>query len=300
MKYYRKSITLILALLLMTLFGACSSKKNKTETNVTTDSHVTVEQNTTTGGGIDNNTTTTPTVTLASLKLTADKTSLNKDENTTVKVVATYSDNATKEVTDKVEWVVVPNNTIKVTNATLTALQDKATTLKAKLKGKTSNAIDLNITWTVNGHTLPPEPDPAVNNATLLGIDSNNNGVRDDVERWIYEKYDQPIERGIVLQGAKAYTSLLNTKPIKHKENGEINNVFMCAFYWEDNNKYISQKYEYEYFFKELKKIQFNTVKRLVAKRKYEMSLSGGVYSLTKADKNKCEFDANGNLKAQQ
>ena len=37
----------------------------------------------------------------------------------------------------------------------------------------------------INGHTLPPEPDPKVNNKTLLGIDSNGNGVRDDVERFL-------------------------------------------------------------------------------------------------------------------
>ncbi|GIT98510.1 hypothetical protein [Sulfurovum sp. TSL1] len=46
---------------------------------------------------------------------------------------------------------------------------------------------------TINGHTLPPEPDPKINNSTLLGIDSNNNGVRDDVERWIYETYDEYV-----------------------------------------------------------------------------------------------------------
>jgi len=46
---------------------------------------------------------------------------------------------------------------------------------------------------TINVYQLPPEPDPVVNNSTLLGIDSNNNGVRDDVERWIYETYDEYV-----------------------------------------------------------------------------------------------------------
>jgi hypothetical protein len=41
----------------------------------------------------------------------------------------------------------------------------------------------------INGITVPPEPDPVSNNATLLGVDSNNNGVRDDVERKIATKY---------------------------------------------------------------------------------------------------------------
>jgi hypothetical protein len=39
-----------------------------------------------------------------------------------------------------------------------------------------------------HGITVPPEPD-AVANSTLLGVDSNVNGVRDDVERLIVAKY---------------------------------------------------------------------------------------------------------------
>lgn len=42
----------------------------------------------------------------------------------------------------------------------------------------------------INGISVPPEPDPTANNATLAGIDSNSNGVRDDVERKIAEKSD--------------------------------------------------------------------------------------------------------------
>lgn len=36
---------------------------------------------------------------------------------------------------------------------------------------------------------LPPEPNKAENDATLAGIDANLNGIRDDVERAIYYKY---------------------------------------------------------------------------------------------------------------
>jgi small basic protein len=41
---------------------------------------------------------------------------------------------------------------------------------------------------TVNGITVPPVPDPTLNAATLAGVDSNSNGVRDDVERSIAAK----------------------------------------------------------------------------------------------------------------
>lgn len=37
----------------------------------------------------------------------------------------------------------------------------------------------------INGHAVPPEPDPTLNNSTLEGMDVNANGVRDDVERVI-------------------------------------------------------------------------------------------------------------------
>jgi cbb3-type cytochrome oxidase subunit 3 len=33
---------------------------------------------------------------------------------------------------------------------------------------------------------LPPAPDKAINDATVAGVDSNHNGIRDDVERAIY------------------------------------------------------------------------------------------------------------------
>lgn len=32
-------------------------------------------------------------------------------------------------------------------------------------------------------------PDPKINNATLLGVDSDNDGIRDDVQRWINEEF---------------------------------------------------------------------------------------------------------------
>lgn len=37
----------------------------------------------------------------------------------------------------------------------------------------------------INGLTVPPQPDPVANASTLAGVDSNSNGIRDDVERQI-------------------------------------------------------------------------------------------------------------------
>lgn len=41
----------------------------------------------------------------------------------------------------------------------------------------------------VDGSNLPPEPDPKKNNATVAGIDANENGIRDDVELAIFKQY---------------------------------------------------------------------------------------------------------------
>jgi len=54
----------------------------------------------------------------------------------------------------------------------------------------------------VSGRILPPEPDPAVNKATIAGVDSNNDGLRDDVERWLDATYGVDKKK---LSGVRKY-----------------------------------------------------------------------------------------------
>lgn len=57
----------------------------------------------------------------------------------------------------------------------------------------------------VMGSNLPPPPNKQENDATVEGVDANNNGVRDDVELAIFEKYpDSPRVRAAQLQYAMA------------------------------------------------------------------------------------------------
>ena len=151
---------------------------------------------------------------------------------------------------------------------------------------------------TINGYTLPPEPDPIINNSTLLGIDSNNNGVRDDVERWIYKTYTNPIERGIFMQSARAYNIVIVDPGLASETKQYLSNVSSCEYYLLENDKEFAEKYSFIYLLKELRKIQFNTIKRHMAHERYQGELSGGVYPVSPADKTKCEFDENGILKA--
>ncbi len=57
----------------------------------------------------------------------------------------------------------------------------------------------------VMGKNLPPKPDQQENDKTIAGIDANNNTIRDDVERAIFEKYpNSPKTRAGMLQYAQA------------------------------------------------------------------------------------------------
>lgn len=58
-----------------------------------------------------------------------------------------------------------------------------------------------------DGSNLPPQPDPALVDATVEGIDANGNGIRDDVELAIFAKYpgvENLKLRAAELQYAKA------------------------------------------------------------------------------------------------
>ena len=72
----------------------------------------------------------------------------------------------------------------------------------------------------VQGTNLPPIPDQAENDATIEGIDKNNNGIRDDVELAIFKKYPSDKKaRGAALQYASAeqmyLTKVFNTETWK-------------------------------------------------------------------------------------
>lgn len=52
-----------------------------------------------------------------------------------------------------------------------------------KIEAQKLNADD------VDGQHLPPSPEPNAVDATLVGVDANGNGIRDDVELAIFSKY---------------------------------------------------------------------------------------------------------------
>ncbi len=98
----------------------------------------------------------------------------------------------------------------------------------------------------INGHRLPPKPDPKVNNATLLGVDVNDNGVRDDVERYIYERFGKDpkypkTKTAIAMQDAWATQKILENPTIESKKY--LDDAIDCQYYWfHKKNKKINER----------------------------------------------------------
>lgn len=82
-----------------------------------------------------------------------------------------------------------------------------------------------------DGRHLPPPPDQAQMDATVAGVDANQNGIRDDVELAIFKKYpNSPYTRAAELQYAMALQN-------------ELVNVFdsasLVATLWQETRGYL-------------------------------------------------------------
>lgn len=245
---------------------------------------------------------------LVSLTLESNATSLDLGEKALLTVTGTYEDNSTKALTSDIEWVMIPLDSVDVNGTVLTVLKDINTTLQAKVKSILSNSLNLELYWEINGYRLPPEPDPQVNNSTLLGIDSNDNGVRDDVERYIIQTYGkEKIIIEIGFQVSRAYDAV-----IEHPENAwetykVLDDAMDCESYFRVFAKYLGDplllnKDEYILTSKRFKSIQLNTRERIRGYLLHEKKLSGGVFDSTKISelKSKCSFDVDTLLKARK
>ena len=78
---------------------------------------------------------------------------------------------------------------------------------------------------------LPAMPDNEINDSTLSGVDSNNNGVRDDVERLLAKNAKSGDEFKYMLSLAKEYEKQI-TNPIPKNRDEALNVVVkqMCVY----------------------------------------------------------------------
>jgi len=239
---------------------------------------------------------TTPT--LSSITLESNATTVNVGETVQLSVVGTYSDGSSNAVDENITYTITPNNSAEMNGSVLIAKKDANVTVQATVGGMKSNSLNLIITWVVDGHVLPPEPDPAVNNATLLGIDVNKNGVRDDVERWIYREYKDkhPVYIDIAMQEGRANKLILEHPERAKSMHDEVDRAVHCQSYYKYYAEYFNeqnliQENSIDEYFRS--KIYFNTKERMDAYDEYDTLLSGDSYTLPKIEKLKAMCDFN-------
>jgi len=275
-----------------------NSSISSSENNASTSDQTSSEQSAgdVNGSSSDDNITSTIDPALQSLELYVAAEELPENSETNVSVRATYIGGKVTAPRTEIIWHISDANIVEINNSRLLAKAEGTATVRAEAGGKLSPEKSITVYKIIHGHRLPPKPDPAINNSTLLGIDINDNGVRDDVERWIYETYDHPIERGLFMQLARAYQTVIIDPEKAHKTGKFMDNTVSCELYWKykEVNHPISRYRDLE---KEISPMQLNTVKRHMAYKRYNAEFSGDVFGAPPVSKEKCEFDDNGFLK---
>ena len=213
---------------------------------------------------------------------------LHEGNETTLSATANYDDNTTQNITNDVEWMIEDSSIVSVTNGAIKALKEGTTTLQAKYKNVLSSAATVNVYKEINGYMLPLEPDPKVNNATLLGVDSNGNGVRDDVERKIIIKYKKPIEIELMMANAKVTQEILKSPLSEAKElQKKFAKIGDCEMYL------FRMKIDIEDSVGDTENYTYNTKERAKKYIEYNKALGGGVYggSPNNYKAEACDFD---------
>jgi len=160
--------------------------------------------------------------------------------------------------------------------------------------------LKLNISLIINGYTLPPEPDPKVNNSTLLGVDSNNNGVRDDVERLIIIEEAKntnfpKTHTAISMQYAKAWQKMIENPTIESREY--LEKASACQEYFTNKHTENLSFNEYRSWIKthpsilstKLENTIFNTKERIKQRFNFNEACSGHIFNLRPATIDACE-----------
>ena len=276
----------------------------------------------------DANTTQTIDPSAQTLELNIETNELPENNETTVTVRTADGKEVTQE--SGIVWHFSDSNVTKINGTRLIAKAEGITAIQAELDGQYSQEQNVTVYKIIHSHRLPPEPDPAINNSTLLGVDSNNNGVRDDVERWIYTRYDtyipckrvpvtvvipatgkevkgtkkicedrpvpyHQIVREIAMQFGRA-AQIIIQEPDKARETVKyMHAAINCNSYFRRSAKYRNEPIliDHYIFDNEFKDIQFNTSTRIKAFTKYDITLSGSVFGDTSIDEDRanCNFD---------
>jgi hypothetical protein len=159
--------------------------------------------------------------------------------------------------------------------------------------------------FSMGDYYIPPiMPNPITSDLTLLGVDSNNNGVRDDVENYIYDRFkgykNYKVEREIAMQFARAAQQWIQNPENGYKDKKYMltHRVIACQWYYydmylentEDFSIYMEYYNQHKIIDADFKDAVFNTKQRLKAYFKYNESLSGHVFDSYPKTKEACDF----------
>lgn len=166
---------------------------------------------------------------------------------------------------------------------------DAANTLSVSLRSNPGGFLHIQILGDPNLN-LPPDPGPA-GDATLEGVDANNNGVRDDIERWIALNYrDSEKTRQALTQTFYTFQNFM-----VHARQGDRDAVYNdmtalqrsseCLHYIRPDDAYI--------LVRELKSEVINTSERVYAYLDSSRMLGGGSFPSAPFSKwnQSCTFD---------
>ena len=130
----------------------------------------------------------------------------------------------------------------------------------------------------INGYIVPPMPDKTLNDSTLFGVDIDNNGIRDDIDRFIAESYTEPAPRALAQLRSTTFLDIF-----QDPENAYEKQLYLSTSAFVHCESYIEFSYGKEaisnFKYKELDNQIINTAKRAKAYWQYNASLSGHSFS---------------------
>jgi len=145
--------------------------------------------------------------------------------------------------------------------------------------------------------SLPPEPDPTVNASTLLGVDSNSNGVRDDLERMMALDFPNDPGKREAAYSLFRVMSLVYDPSTYDAHTDRINYARACLRYTdypEGGFTTLEQIEELEAlhaYGRELHKRYYDTFDRARAYLTYNNSLAATIIDVPHATPETCDFD---------
>ncbi len=129
---------------------------------------------------------------------------------------------------------------------------------------------------------LPPDPGDA-GKTTLQGIDTDGDGLRDDVQRHIYTDYADAPTQKVLVKLAKSYQDMLSSnasKTLASSAAQKMNDAVDCIFA-ADSNKIVDRV-------EEIEGQVINTGSRATAYAQTNALLSGEAFSAAKSTSNNC------------